>query len=177
LRLHQIKYFERTGVPPVSRAMLMLYNFGRIEAEGTSSSIFNAADARRYTTYIKDYPLPLDVVLPAFSWSIHSREGRVLGVLEHITADDAASFDGFQRTGAHTYETARSFFFRGRYFMAGDRLQVETITPELTREAAHVAQQGAGFRKAYGTVALFDLDDTRPKQYSGADVDRIFSSF
>lgn len=177
LRLHQIKYFDRTGVPPVPRGMLMLYNFGRIEADGTNSSIFNAADARRYSRYIANYPLPLDVVLPAFSWSIHSREGRVLGLLEHVTADDVASFDGFRKIGTNGYEAARSFFFRGRYFMAGDHLQMETITPELTREAALVAKQGAGFRKSYGTVALFDLDDKRSKQYSGADVDRIFSSF
>src|SRR5207253_974111 len=30
IRLHQIKYRERTGVPPVDRGMLMFYNIGRI---------------------------------------------------------------------------------------------------------------------------------------------------
>src|SRR5207253_10476713 len=84
IRLHQIKYAERTGIPPVSRGMLMFYNFGRIQADSDRSSIFNAEDAGRYSSYIAGYPLELDVVLPAFSWSVHSREGRVLGLLENL---------------------------------------------------------------------------------------------
>jgi hypothetical protein len=177
LRLHQVKYVQRTGVPPAARAMLMMYNFGRIEADSARSSIFNAADGGRYASYIADYPLELDVVLPAFSWSIHSREGRVLGLLEHVTADDAASFDGFRRSATHEYEASRSFFFRGRYFMAGDHLLMETTTPDVTREAAAMAKRGAGWRKSYGTVALFDLDDTRSTPYSGADIESILSTF
>src|ERR1700722_4840670 len=30
IRLHQVKYADRTGVPPVDRGMLMFYNMGRI---------------------------------------------------------------------------------------------------------------------------------------------------
>jgi hypothetical protein len=32
VRLHQVKYRERTGVPPVDRGMLMAYNMGRLFA-------------------------------------------------------------------------------------------------------------------------------------------------
>src|SRR5262249_10937959 len=33
IRLHQVKYRERTGVPPVGRGMLMFYNMGRFSAD------------------------------------------------------------------------------------------------------------------------------------------------
>jgi hypothetical protein len=177
IRLHQVKYVERTGIPPAARGMLMFYNFGRIEADGSKSSIFNVADASRYSSYIANYPLPLDVVLPAFSWSVHSREGRVLGLLEHLTADDIASVDGFSPSGTNRYTATRSFFFRGRYFVTGDLLLMETTTPGLTREAATLAKRGAGWHKPYGTVALFDLDEGRSSVYSGADVESILAKF
>jgi len=177
IRLHQIKYVERTGIPPAARGMLMFYNFGRVEAEASRSSIFNPEDAGRYSSYIARYPLTLDVVLPAFSWGVHSREGRVLGLLEHVAAADAESFDGFSRVAANRYTASRSFFFRGRYFAMGDLLLMETTTPGITREAAAMAKRGAGWRKTYGTVALFDLDERRSNTYSGAELESILAKF
>jgi hypothetical protein len=177
LRLHQIKYPERTDIPPVKRGMLMFYNFGRIQADSARSSIFNAEDARRYSSYIARYPLQLDIVLPAFSWSVHSREGRVLGLIENIAEDDVAAFDGFDKMSPNHYSASRSFFFRGRYFMTGDLLLMETTTPEDTRQAAALAKRGAGWNKTYGTVALFDLDEKHLKNYSGAELEGILAQF
>ena len=83
IRLHQVKYREITGVPPVNRGMLMFYNFGRLQARGELNSIFNEQEASRYTSYISEYPLPLDVVLPIFSWAIHSHHEKITGLLEN----------------------------------------------------------------------------------------------
>jgi hypothetical protein len=205
LRLHQIKYPERTGIPPVSLGMLMFYNFGRIQADSARSSIFNPEDAARYSSYIAGYPLKLDLVLPAFSWSVHSREGRVLGLLENLSESEIAAFrvggpadceeaakrctelnrtvgptlnnKGFSKLSANRYSATRSVFFRGRYFMIGDLLVLETTTPDVTRQAAVLAKRGAGWNKAYGTVALFDLDDKHLKDYSGADIESILAQF
>ena len=177
IRLHQVKYAARTGIPPVSRGMLMFYNFGRIQADSTKSSIFNAEDAGRYASYIAAYPLKLDVVLPAFSWSVHSRDGQVLGLLENLAEEDVAAFDGFREVSANAYSASRSFFFRGRYFMSADLLLMDTTTPEITKQAAILAKRGAGWNKRYGTVALFDLDEKHLKKYSGADIESILAQF
>jgi hypothetical protein len=177
IRLHQIKYAGRTGIPPVSRGMLMFYNFGRIQADTPNSSIFNPQDAGRYSSYISRYPLQLDVVLPAFSWSVHSRDGRVRDLIENIPEEDIAAFDGFRKVADNKYSASRSFFFRGRYFMSGDLLLMETTTPELTKQAAVLAKQGAGWSKNYGTVALFDLDEHHLKKYSEADIESILEEF
>jgi hypothetical protein len=177
IRLHQIKYPERTGIPPVKRGMLMLYNFGRIEADAERSSIFNAEDASRYTSFISSYPLDLDVVLPLFSWTVHSREGRVMGLLEKVGIPEIAAFSGFQRLSPNRYSAMKSFFFRGRYFMAGDLLLVEQTTPQMTQEAAALAKSGAGWTKHFGTVALFDLDEKSLKVYDDNEIARILNSF
>jgi len=177
IRLHQIKYAERTGIPPVDRGMLMFYNFGRIQADASRSSIFNAEDAGRYSSYIADYPLELDVVLPAFSWSVHSRDGNVQGLLENLSEQEIASYDGFQHVSSNRYSARRSFFFRGRYFMQGDQLLLETTTPEVTKEAALLARRGAGWKKDYGTVALFDLSENHLKKYTEEEIETILDAF
>src|SRR5262249_53250180 len=128
IRLHQIKYAERTGIPPVSRGMLMFYNFGRIQADSPKSSIFNSEDASRYASFISGYPMPLDLVLPMFSWSVHSRDGRVLGLLEKLDAADFVASAGFQQVSANRYAATRSFFFHGQYFMRGDFVVMERTT-------------------------------------------------
>jgi hypothetical protein len=177
IRLHQIKYADRTGIPPVSRGMLMFYNFGRIQSDSPRSSIFNPQDAGLYASYISSYPLKLDLVLPAFSWTVHSRDGQVLGLIENVPEQDIAAFDGFKKVSTSKYSATRSFFFRGRYFMSGDLLLMETTTPDLTKQAAAMAKRGAGWNKNYGTVALFDLDEQHLKKYSEADIESILEEF
>jgi hypothetical protein len=177
IRLHQVKYVERTGVPPVDRGMLMFYNFGRIQADAAGNSIFNERDASRYASYIADYPMKLDVVLPMFSWSIHARGSEVMGLLDNVSSTDAGNFDGFQPDSRNRYVATRSFFFRSRYFMEGDTLRVEETTPVITGQAAALAKRGAGRRKHYDTVALFDLSEPRLKTYTSSNMRSIFAQF
>ncbi|MGG2305049.1 hypothetical protein ACE4Z6_26875, partial [Salmonella enterica] len=61
IRLHQVKYQAKTGVPPVDRGMLMYYNMGHVEGATETNSIYDPANADKYVSYVKDYPLPLDV--------------------------------------------------------------------------------------------------------------------
>src|SRR5262249_28626828 len=117
------------------------------------------------------------VVLPLFSWTVHSREGRVMGLLEKVGIPEIDAFSGFQRLSQNRYSAIKSFFFRGRYFMAGDLLLVEQTTPEMTQQAAALAKSGAGWTKHFGTVALFDLDEKSLKVYDDNEIGRILNSF
>jgi hypothetical protein len=177
LRLHQVKYASRSGIPSIDHGMLMFYNFSQIQGDEPGHSIFNEQDAARYTSYIARYPLKLDVVLPMFSWSVHAREGKVLGLLEGIGSAEAGGFDGFREQSANRYAATRSFFFRGRYFMEGDSLLVEETTPRITRQAAALARRGAGWSRHYNTIALFDIDQERLKDYSSAEIRGILNEF
>lgn len=168
LRLHQIKYPQRTGVPPVDRGMLMFYNFGALRADAPRSSIFNVQDAERYAPYIASYSLPLDLALPLFSWTVHSRDGNVLGLIEKLEAHEIEGA-GFRSLSPRQYQADHSFFFRGRYFMEGDQLLLEETTPAVTLQAALTAARGATARKPYGTIAFFDLDERNLRHYAASD--------
>lgn len=177
IRLHQIKYVRRTGIPPVERGMLMFYNFGKIRADGARSSIFNFDDAKRYTSYIADYRLPLDIALPLFSWVVHSREGKILALLDKFNASELDVAEGFEKLSAFRYAAKDSFFYHGRYFVKGDLLLVEETSPEVTRQAAALAIRGASWKKGYETVAFFDLDERNLDRYDNKEITGIFNQF
>ncbi len=176
IRLHQVKYFGRTGVPPVDRGMLMFYNMGRLEAMSARASIFNPEDAGKYASSIAAYPLPFDIALPIFSWIVHSREGRVISLIANVDAAELEAAGGFTRSGPLVHRARSSFFFRGRHFREGDSLRIERMDPARTQEAAALAARGAG-PKTFGAVAFFDLDERRIKHYAPADFTAILKHF
>jgi len=177
LRLHQIKYPDRTGIPPVDRGMLMFYNFGRILAEGERSSIFNKEDASLYTSYIAQYKMPLDISLPIFSWMVHSRDGKVLDLVDKMTESELLKDGSFEQIAPRKYLAKQSFFLRGRYFVKDDLLLIEETNPQITREAAELALKGAGSQKSYQTVAFFDIDEDIVKHYGEKEIENIFREF
>lgn len=177
IRLHQIKYAQRTGIPPANRGMLMFYNFGRIRAESDHSSIFNERDAGRYAAYISKYKLPLDISLPIFSWGVHSRDRKVVGLINKVHAEDFVGIDGFLKIAANKIRVTKSFFYRGTYYSEGDLLLLEGTGPALTKQAANLAIRGSDWRKNYQTVAFFDIDERNLARYDKNELQQIFNQF
>ena len=85
IRLHQVKYRDDTGVPPVDYGVLMYYNMDKITATG-ANSIYNRATAKRYISSLKSYPLQLNIALPMFSWGVHSVRGEVVNLVSGLTS-------------------------------------------------------------------------------------------
>ncbi|MBL9005268.1 MAG: hypothetical protein JNJ46_13525 [Myxococcales bacterium] len=177
IRLHQIKYAARTGVPPVDRGMLMFYNFGPLYADAPRSSIYNTEDAQRYAAHIAGYALPLDLSLPLFSWAVHARDGNVVGVIEKLDAADIEHVDAFRRIHDGRYQAARGVFLRGHYFIEGDELRIEQTTPHTTLQAAITAARGARGQKHFATIAFFDLDERNLRHYVVSDLQNILAVF
>jgi len=141
LRLHQYKFPQRTGVPPVDRALLMLYNTGNIHDPNEVNSIFQPGAALRYVQGVPQrYPLPLDVALPAFAWTLVYREGYLWKIgPEHYTPPP---YDGVQH------------------------IRTEVVDTTLLRKAAAVAALLPLASDA--RVAFFRLDSTTVRRYPAA---------
>lgn len=136
IRLHQVKYRERTGIPPVERGILMFYNIGSISALGKSNSIYNENDAARYLNRLGTYPLPLDVALPLFSWAIHSRHGRIIQLYPQINRQDLTDAQKFKPEDNY-YRALNSFFMKGVYVRESDDFKLEEIDPDLLKKATN----------------------------------------
>jgi hypothetical protein len=52
IRLHQLKYPDKTGVPPADRGMLMCYNTGDLEDWATENSILDTKTLKSYLPHL-----------------------------------------------------------------------------------------------------------------------------
>ena len=174
IRLHQVKYREKTGVPPVSRGMLMFYNMGRFSAEVDDRAIFDAATAEKYLSRIDDYPLPLDVALPIWSWTVHVRDDRVVDLLQSTSPDELPGLDFIVPGGLDRFVVTRNAFLHGALLRQGDVLKVERMAPRDTQAAADLLRPHLA--PATRNVALFDLSERNLQRHGKDTLSVLFDS-
>jgi len=174
IRLHQAKFREKTGVPPVERGMLMFYNMGTFSAAEGKRAIFDAPTASQYLERLPTYPLPLDVALPIYSWSVQLRDDRVEALLQAVDPDELPKLDFVEAAGDDRFRVTRSAFLHGTMLREGDMLKIERMGPADTLEAAALVAP----RLAPGsrTVSLFDLSERNLTRYGTDDLDHIFGA-
>lgn len=77
IRLPQLKFPDRTGIPPVDYGVLFYFNLCTTDS-GTQRSVFERVVAHRYTPSLRSYPLTLDVALPIFPAGHNGKDGEDL---------------------------------------------------------------------------------------------------
>ena len=160
IRLHQYKFPDQTGVPPVDRGMLMCYNTGNIDDAMASNSIFNLEDARKYIVGApENYPLPLDLALPVFSWTLVYRNDELWKIIPGSHEEIPL---GLLEKGT---------FLAGHYLRPGDLLRRETISADLLKNAARLAARTD--LAADATLVFFHLDSTTLRDYPVQLIDAV----
>ncbi|MFT3932188.1 MAG: hypothetical protein QM726_01125 [Chitinophagaceae bacterium] len=155
IRLHQVKYPLRTGIPPVDKGVLMYYNMGDIDTSATNS-IYDASIASRYIASLKTYPLPLDIALPIFGWSQLIRDGHVVKLLNKMNFQHFQNDTNFNRVADNRYVVKTACFHGGYYFKANDIVKAEHVTESDLLEI--VSQINNNSNKRIGNLILYDLD-------------------
>jgi hypothetical protein len=125
LRLHQLRYPQKTGIPPVKRGMLMLYNVGEVEEWREKNSIFRDQAARSYLQHLPDYPLEYDVALPAFSWGVLFRNAEMIRLMNGLQADSLRGDSRFYEIAPARFRIEKSTYLNGYYLYQGDLLRLE----------------------------------------------------
>ena len=80
IRLHQVKFSNRTGIPPVDKGVLMVYNMAALNDINTFNSIFDAEIIKQYTDNLGDYPLGLDLAFSIYNQNVLFRAGQYISV-------------------------------------------------------------------------------------------------
>jgi hypothetical protein len=162
IRLHQVKYKERTGVPPVNKGILMYYNMGEIKAD-TNNSIYSQKIASKYTPWIKEYPLELDLALPVFSWAIQMRDKKVIGLLNKTNEQNFINDTNFIPVSNSIFKAKRSLFKSGYYYQEGDEAKIEFVSAEQLMEIAdHLKDK---FKQEPKEIIYYDLDSINLQRY------------
>ncbi|MCB9333174.1 MAG: hypothetical protein H6574_19065 [Lewinellaceae bacterium] len=167
IRLHQYKFPGQTGVPPVDRGMLMLYNTGDIDDPEAENSIFQPADAQKYIHgAAATYPLPLDLALPLFSWALVYRDGSLWKIIPEPAPGafrDTTLYTPFPTGQDSRYLIRQAGYLGGQYLRAGDYLRVERMDTALLRQAALQARKIDLADDA--RLAFFHLDSAIVRRY------------
>jgi hypothetical protein len=128
IRLHQIKYYVKTGIPPVDYGVLMYYNMSNITDINTKNSILDNEIAKKYHYNFDSYKLKLKLALPLYSQAIQFRENKALSIFEGVEKNDFDS--NFIEISPNLYKVLNSTYFKGRYIYKDDIFRFENVKKE-----------------------------------------------
>lgn len=177
IRLHQYKNSASTGVPPVHRGMLMMYNMGKIADYKESNSIFNARETLPYLVSAEEYPLPLDIALPTFNWGVVFRFKKFDRIIHHISRQmaDTCAFLKKQPNGMYCVTADYWNDGQGIYLEYGDEIRIEEIDDKALLQAASMAASKSNSPDV--TVSLFELSSHLMPQLDSTVYEKVFDHF
>jgi len=175
LRLHQYKYPDFTGIPPVSRCMLMFYNMGDINILDTDNSIIDINIAKTYLNHNNTYPLELDIVLPLFSWGVIYRMDKVVELLNNISVNDLDNQQLYQYISNNNYSIIKNHYLGGSYLYKGDKIKIEDVKYSQLLESAELLSNTLNYNDI--TIAFFSLTQNNLKDFSHAKINKIIDLF
>jgi len=175
IRLHQVKYYKKTGIPPVDKGMLMFYNIGRVENLQTINSIYEKGFAEQYMYNFDKYPLPLDVVLPAFSWGVVFRNKRFFTLLNEPQIDFFSQPEKLKKITDNQYICLDDINYNGVNLRKNDLIRLEIIDPAVTKSAAMLAAKNIKYNTI--TTALYHLNNGMIRRYESKEINSIINCF
>ncbi|MEP6712172.1 MAG: hypothetical protein ABJA37_07150 [Ferruginibacter sp.] len=173
IRLHQIKFMAKSGVPPVDKGLLMCYNMGNLKNPATGNSIIETNELKKYISNLTNYPLPLDVAFPLFEWKVLFRKGNYAGLIQNLP--DRILSKSFVTIKTNRYSFLKDTLLNGYEFKKGDFLRNEKSSYDEIIAAAKIINNklpGKNFR-----VSLFHLDSLTLSKYSNNELENIYRIF
>ena len=163
IRLHQIKFFKQTGIPPVDKGMLMFYNVGEVTNMETKNSILDLAIAKQYLGNFEKYPLQLDLALPIFSWGVLFRDGKMIKLMSGLEVTQLLDQERFIKTADNFFQIKKSTYLDGRYLYEGDEIRLESVSLEGLQETAHLLKNHLSNNDL--TISFYHLDTATIKHF------------
>ncbi|MEJ7587494.1 MAG: hypothetical protein WKI04_08030, partial [Ferruginibacter sp.] len=173
IRLHQVKYFNKTGVPPVDRGLLMCYNMGNLKKPATTNSILETSELKKYTGNLSSYPLTLDVALPLFEWKVLFRHNIYKGLIKNIQADIFTA--SFSRKNEHRIEILKDTILSGYDLKKGDMIRnEESNIAEIMATAEEISKH---LKNSHLRVSLYHLDSVTLNKFKTNELENIYRIF
>lgn len=174
IRLHQVKYFKKTKIPNVDSGVLMFYNMGSI-APDSLNSIYDREISEKYLQSLKKYPLHLDYALPIYSWAIHIRENRVLGLRSKLNFAALKKDKNFEQISPIFFKVRQSNYRNGVYYEENDLLKIEAVSAENLKEMAEDLSENEA--QPPKEIIFYDLDEFNLKNYEKNIFEQVVSWF
>jgi hypothetical protein len=174
IRLHQVKYFKKTKIPNVDHGVLMFYNMGTI-APDSLNSIYSKKISGNYLKSLKKYPLDLDYALPIYSWVVHIRNNKVVGLRSKLNFSELKKDKNFVQVNSIFFKARQSNYKNGVYYEENDLLKIESISTEDLKEMGEDLSENSA--KAPKEIIFYDLDEFNLKSYEKNIFEQVISCF
>ncbi len=179
IRLHQVKFKEKTGVPPVDAGVLMAYNMGNLEDAKTQNSILDIEILNSYVSKLEDYPLKLDVALPIFSWGVVIRDGEVVKLINNLTKDELQYPPQYfiEKKDNH-FEVLKNTYLKGFYLYKDDEIRIENTDSRqvnILQKAADIIAQNINNQQL--TIIFYHLDSVTLQRIRYEELENIIHRF
>jgi hypothetical protein len=175
IRLHQIKYAGRTGVPPVDRGMLMFYNMTEVTRFDTKNSILNLEAGKAYTAKLSSYPLPLDAALPIFSWGVIFQDQRFIGLARDFRSADMKRKQ-FHRYRANIFQVDSDVYLHGSQLYHGDLIRIEESDYAECRKSAAYLRRNLKI-DSQTRLLLFHFDQNAVGGMGCEKLEKVYRAF
>jgi hypothetical protein len=181
IRLHQIKFKEKTGVPPADKGLLMAYNTSDLNDPKTINSILDIDVLKSYISELNKYPLKLDIALPIFSWAIVYRDGQAVHLMPNFSTDflvkNGLYTEGssFEIIAENKIEILKNGYYKDIYLYADDVIKIEIVSMLDLKKAAEILSQNIDNQRF--TISFFSLDPNNLQRFNVEDLKEIGDVF
>lgn len=141
VRLHQLKYFEKTGVPPVDRAVIMCYATSNPNEISEGNSILDLKLLKNYCARINEYPLPFDLALPLYSWAVVTNHLGNYKLINGLTRKDLEQNKDLEPMADGTFKTRGDMVLSGLFLNKDFSVRAEEIDPATIQQAQRYFQE------------------------------------
>lgn len=162
IRLHQIKYAAKTGIPDVDYGVLMYYNMGQI-ASDSLNSIYDKSIANTYIQSLRHYPKELKVALPIYSWIIQSRDGKIVRLISRVRKEDVSRQNHVEPLDENRFIVTSSTEMFGQFFIKNDQIKIESISEDALLEMAKDLKNNSPH--PIEEIILYDLEEKNIQAY------------
>lgn len=172
VRLYQYKYPDLAGVPPVDKGLLMYYNMGVLSDCKESNSILNNTIGKQYVGF-GEYPLPIDVALPNFNWSLVFRQGEFQFISKSFTNASFKNNQLFEHDTLNNWWVKKDTVINTNYFRHGDLIRFEYCSTANLIDAVNLLLPELNQRTT--NVIIYDLNSNLKNDYE--KINTVFDSF
>lgn len=173
LRLYPYKYADKMGIPPVDKVTLMCYNLVNALQNESKNSILDINELQKYLDKKREYPLHLDIALPAYSWMLLYQNNKFKGI---ISRENASLENMLSETKPLWYTVTKDTVIDDFYLRNGDKIKYETIAPDVLYKECDIVKKNVILDDSV-TVSVFHLDEQKLSTYSYEVFDSVYTYF
>lgn len=163
IRLHQVKYASKTGVPPCKYGVLMLYNMGDIK-DTNQNSIFSNSVIKNYIKKGTSYPIPLSLALPIYRWGIVYLPSGETKIINDLSSSQLFENKNIRRLNERIYQVDSAIFLMKKYLPENTKIKLEEVNIFELQKAVNYLRENEEIN--WRETIFYHLDSSNIKALS-----------